>query len=112
MDILEHLVDAPIANIFIVAGLIFLGIAAVGKIMGKIEPDRMGRIVCGLLGLTLLVGGAYAHVQKDSSRKAEGGSSQQKTQTIYNSKNVGSSITEDKVKRSESSVREDHHNSH
>ena len=72
MDFLSHLVDAPLANILIVAGLIFLGIAAVGKVTGKIEPDKFGRLVAGLLGVALLAAGVVTHVQGD---KARGGKS-------------------------------------
>src|ERR1700675_371608 len=70
MDFLNHLLDAPIANVLVVAGLLFLAIGAVGKITGKLEPDTTGRIMCGLLGLVLLVGGIFTHVQSDSKKDA------------------------------------------
>ena len=76
MDLLTHLVDAPLPNILIVAGLAFLGIAAVGKIVGTVEPDRTGRIVSGVLGAVLLIVGVFTHIQSDVSRtdssKADG----------------------------------------
>lgn len=56
-DFLSHLTDAPIPNILILAGVLFLGIAAVGKVVGKIEPDKTGRILSGVLGLALLIAG-------------------------------------------------------
>jgi hypothetical protein len=68
VSFLDHLLDAPIANILIIAGIAFLGIAAVGKITGKIEPDKSGRIISGLLGIVFLFGGAYKHASDDSSR--------------------------------------------
>jgi len=50
----EGALTAPIANLLIVAGFIFLGIAAIGKISGKIEPDTTGRLVAGVIGLCVL----------------------------------------------------------
>jgi hypothetical protein len=64
-DFLGHLVDAPLANILIIAGLLFLGIGAVGRVTGKIEPDKMGRIMAGLLGLVLLAAGIATHIRGD-----------------------------------------------
>ena len=69
MSFLNHLLDAPLANILILAGLFFLGIGAVGKVAGKIEPDKIGRIMAGLLGLVLLIVGLSVHIQNDSSEK-------------------------------------------
>jgi len=67
-DLLSHLVDAPLANILILAGLAFLGIAVIGKIRGKIEPSTSGRIMAGALGLALLACGIYAHSVGDVAR--------------------------------------------
>ncbi len=67
-DFLGHLVDAPLANILIIAGLLFLGIGAVGKITGKIEPNTVGRVMAGLLGIALLAVGAITHIKSDSSK--------------------------------------------
>ncbi len=64
-DFLGHLVDAPLANILIVAGLLFLGIGAVGKVTGKIEPDKFGRMMASLLGLVLLAAGVAIHIRGD-----------------------------------------------
>lgn len=69
MDFLGHLVDAPLANILILAGLLFLGIGAVGKVTGKIEPDKTGRMIAGALGFLLLIAGLVTHVRNDSSSK-------------------------------------------
>lgn len=63
MDFLDHLLQAPLANILILAGLCFLGVGAVGKITGKIEPDKIGRIIAGLLGLVLLVAGVGLYIK-------------------------------------------------
>jgi hypothetical protein len=47
-ELIEALFAAPIANILIVTGLVFLGIAVVGKISGRIKPGETGRIMPGL----------------------------------------------------------------
>ncbi len=67
-DFLSHLVDAPLANILILAGLAFLGIGVIGKISGKIEPSTSGRIMSGVLGIALLIYGLYAHSAVDTAR--------------------------------------------
>jgi len=67
-DLLSHLVDAPLANILILAGLAFLAIGILGKISGKIEPSAAGRIMSGLLGAVLLIYGIHAHSAADVAR--------------------------------------------
>jgi hypothetical protein len=49
-----RLVDVPMVRMFILAGIIFLMIAVLGKIEGKIEPGRIGRIGAALLGAVLI----------------------------------------------------------
>jgi hypothetical protein len=81
---LDHLVDAPFANILIVTGILFLGIAAVGKVIGgwfgTVAPNKSGRLMSGLLGLGLLIGGTYAHIRHDivpdGTRKSDGENAQ------------------------------------
>lgn len=67
-ELIGHLVDAPQANILIVAGLVFLGIAVVGKISGKIEPGKFGRITAALIGLGLVAYGLRMHSDEDKAR--------------------------------------------
>ncbi len=57
MEILRVIFGAPLASLFIVAGLVFLFIAVVGNISGKIQPGKVGRIVSGVIGFSLLVMG-------------------------------------------------------
>jgi hypothetical protein len=64
-ELFQHLVDAPIANLIVLAGLAFVFIAAVGKIADKIEPDTRGRIACGVLGLVLIPGGIFMHALQE-----------------------------------------------
>ena len=52
-------------NVLIVAGIVFLGVAAVGKVSGKIEPSTAGRVLLGLLGIVFFTGGIVAHVWAD-----------------------------------------------
>jgi len=66
-ELLAHLSDQPIANLVAIAGLVFLFIAAVGKVVGKIEPDARGRVMCGVLGIILLPIGMFMHVSKEAS---------------------------------------------
>jgi len=65
-EIIPHLLDQPLANLIALAGLAFLFIAAVGKISGRIEPDFRGRIICGVLGLALVISGVFLHGSQDS----------------------------------------------
>jgi hypothetical protein len=69
-DLLSHLVDAPVANILILAGLAFLTVGVLGKISGKIEPAASGRVMSGLLGAALLIYGICAHTSADAVRRS------------------------------------------
>ena len=65
---MDHLVDAPLPNVFVIAGLIFLAIAIVGKVSGKIDPSLGGRVLSGALGVLLVVSGVYWHSAADPSK--------------------------------------------
>jgi len=54
-DVILRLVDVPMVRMFVLAGIIFLMIAVLGKIEGKIEPGRIGRIGAAILGAVLIV---------------------------------------------------------
>lgn len=54
-EVMLRLVDVPMVRMFVLAGIIFLMIAVLGKIEGKIEPGRMGRIGAAILGAVLIV---------------------------------------------------------
>ena len=66
-DFLVHLVDAPLPNVLVLAGLIFLGIGVIGKISGKIDPGTTGRITSAMLGAVLLIFGVYTHSSADKA---------------------------------------------
>ncbi|MHB8741642.1 MAG: hypothetical protein ACYC9L_00820 [Sulfuricaulis sp.] len=53
-EILLRLVDVPIARMFVLAAIIFLLIAVLGRIEGKIEPGKLGRIGATIIGLVLM----------------------------------------------------------
>lgn len=53
--------SSPIPNLFIIVGLVFLGIAVVGNISGKIQPGRGGRVLSALLGFALVGGGLWMY---------------------------------------------------
>lgn len=71
MDWLSHLADAPFANILFLAGLAFLAVGVLGKIAGKIEPDKVGRAAAAVVGVALICGGLYMHVKGDHDKEQE-----------------------------------------
>jgi hypothetical protein len=56
-DFLRAAMGAPTAKLLIVFGLLFLGVAIVGSITGRIQPGPIGRILGGLVGPLLIVVG-------------------------------------------------------
>jgi hypothetical protein len=56
-DVILRLADVPMVRMFVLSGIIFLMIAVLGKIEGKIEPGRIGRIGAAILGAVLIVTG-------------------------------------------------------
>ena len=60
-DILMRLVDVPLARMFVLAAIIFLLVAVLGKIEGKIEPGKIGRIGATVVGILLMGSGLAMH---------------------------------------------------
>lgn len=60
-EIVKGIFTAPLATVFVIAGVIFLLVAVVGNISGKIEPGAKGRIISGMLGLAFIVIGLSMH---------------------------------------------------
>jgi len=56
-EMLARLVDVPMARMFIIAGIIFLMVAVLGRIEGKIEPGHAGRIGATVIGILLTASG-------------------------------------------------------
>jgi hypothetical protein len=54
-DVILRLADVPIARMFVLAGIVFLMIAVLGKVEGKIDPGQVGRIGASMLGIVLMV---------------------------------------------------------
>jgi hypothetical protein len=71
-DLLSHLVDAPLANIIVLAGLAFLAIGVLGKISSKIEPNTTGRVLSAVVGVALLIFGIYSHRIQDAKERGRG----------------------------------------
>lgn len=54
-EVIMRLADVPIARMFVLAGIIFLVIAVLGKVEGKIDPGQVGRIGASILGVVLMI---------------------------------------------------------
>ncbi|WP_157654257.1 hypothetical protein [Burkholderia ubonensis] len=63
-EIVKDVVNAPLATIFVIAGMIFLFVAAVGNISGKVEPGSRGRIISGILGAAFVIVGIILYSQQ------------------------------------------------
>jgi hypothetical protein len=84
-DIMMRLVDVPLARMFVLASIIFLLLAVLGKIEGKIEPGRIGRIGAIIVGVILLTVGLAMHFNetdalRDKLRESVGASPSAPTQ--------------------------------
>lgn len=66
-EIVKGISTAPLATIFVIAGVIFLFVAVVGSISGKIEPSIKARIISGIFGLAFIgIGLAIHFSQKET----------------------------------------------
>lgn len=68
---MEHLTEASIPNLLILAGLVFLVVGVFGKvggfignILGQIQAGEKARILAGVLGAALVVVGIYMHAKE------------------------------------------------
>ena len=59
---MDALFSAPLANILVVAGVVFLLVAVLGTVAGKIDPGKGGRIAAGAIGVVLLAVGLSMHL--------------------------------------------------
>ncbi len=70
-DMLVKLVDLPLARMFVLAGIIFLLVAVLGRIEGKIEPGHAGRVGASIVGVLLMAAGlAMYFIEGDELRDA------------------------------------------
>lgn len=66
-EIVKGIFNAPLATIFVIAGIIFLLVAVIGNISGKIEPGAKGRVISGVVGLAFIVLGLSMHFQQKTT---------------------------------------------
>ena len=67
-EFLKAILTAPVASLFIIAGILFLFIAVVGNISGKIDAGVKGRIASGVLGLVFVLIGLTIHLTQEKPR--------------------------------------------
>jgi hypothetical protein len=68
-ELVKGVFAAPLATLFIVSGILFLLIAVVGTITGKIDPGDKARMVAGVIGLSFIVLGLTMHIQPGKSEE-------------------------------------------
>jgi hypothetical protein len=61
-EIIKEVFTAPLATLFVIAGILFLFIAVVGNISGKIEPGERARIVSAVVGIAFIALGLAMHL--------------------------------------------------
>lgn len=61
MGLLNVLAESSLDAMFVIAGLSFLGIAALGNMSVRIKPGRFGRVGAALVGPVLIVVGLWIH---------------------------------------------------
>jgi hypothetical protein len=64
-ELFKGLFTAPLATLFIMSGMIFLLIAVIGNISGKVEPGSKARIASGIFGLAFILVGVSMHVMQN-----------------------------------------------
>lgn len=69
-EFIKELLQARLDTLFVLAGLVFLGIAIVGNISGRIQPGKGGRIASAVVGPVLIIAGLWLHASHPSD---EGG---------------------------------------
>ncbi len=70
-DMLAKLVDLPLARMFVLTGIIFLLVAVLGRVEGKIEPGNAGRVGATIIGvLLMMLGLAMYFLDGDAVRAA------------------------------------------
>lgn len=63
-ELVKGVFTAPLATLFIISGMIFLLIAVIGNISGRIEPGLKARIISGVFGLGFILVGILMHVMQ------------------------------------------------
>lgn len=63
-ELFKGVFTAPVATLFIVGGMLFLLVAVLGNISGKVEPGPRARIISGVFGLAFILVGVLMHVMQ------------------------------------------------
>jgi hypothetical protein len=63
-ELVKGVFTAPVATLFIVGGMLFLLVAVLGNISGKVEPGPRARIISGVFGLAFILVGISMHVMQ------------------------------------------------
>jgi DNA-binding beta-propeller fold protein YncE len=67
VDLLSHLTDAPLANVFVLVSLLFIYFAVAGRIGDKAELGQRRRLAFAIIALCLFPSGVYMHWSHDNS---------------------------------------------
>lgn len=65
-ELVKAILSAPVANVLILVGLVFLGLAILGKAQGKFELDKNGRIAATVLGAVLVIIGLIIYLYQST----------------------------------------------
>jgi hypothetical protein len=71
-EVITRLVDVPFARMFVLSGIVFLLVAVLGKMEGKIDPGNVGRMGALVLGLALMIAGItmqYIEINQTSQER-------------------------------------------
>jgi len=64
LDTLVHaLSETPVAKLAALLGIVFLLIAVLGDVAGKVQPGRLGRIGAAIIGILLLASAVGLHAR-------------------------------------------------
>jgi hypothetical protein len=61
VNTIQTILSSPANVLLLVAGLLLVFLAAAGRVVGKINPGKGGRIFAGISGPVLIVGGLLLH---------------------------------------------------
>jgi hypothetical protein len=67
LDLLKDLSQARLDSLFVLAGLLFLAVAVLGKISGAIQAGKTGRLVSAGLAPVLIAAGVWMHASRGES---------------------------------------------
>jgi hypothetical protein len=80
-EVITRLVDVPFARMFVLAGIVFLLVAVLGKVEGKIDPGNVGRLGALVLGVALMIVGVVLQYIEIRGAAQERAAQQARTQS-------------------------------